>query len=162
MMSLRPEPLTKLAFAHFGEVIETEGHDPLQINQGFALRFDNLATIDVASESGSVKTSLFTANPRPQPIVIDLMERHPLGSQLFYPLQNRPWLVVVCENPQDENSYRCFSATGLQGVNYYRNTWHFPLLVFNTESRFIVVDRMGPGNNLDEVVLSAPMTVIAT
>ncbi len=156
---LKPEPLTKSAFAPFGDVVEMDGHTPLHINQGFALRFDNLAHIDVAAEGGQTRVSLFTANPRPQPIVIDLMERHPLGSQLFYPLQNRPWLALVCIEPHDPKTYRCFSATGTQGVNYHRNTWHFPLLVFHQESRFIVVDRTGPGNNLEEVQLPMPMII---
>ncbi len=59
------------------------------------------------------------------------MERHPLGSQAFVPLQDRPWLVVVCAAPDDLASYRAFTATGLQGVNYARNVWHHPLLVLD-------------------------------
>jgi ureidoglycolate lyase len=157
MKVLRPEPLTKVAFAGFGDVIEAAGHTPLEINQGFARRFDDLAGIDVAAESGQVKVSLFNASRRPQPIAIDMMERHPLGSQLFYPLQQQPWLVVVCRDPEDVTSFKAFIATGLQGVNYNRNTWHFPLLVTNSEDRFIVVDRKGPGNNLEERKLVVPL-----
>jgi ureidoglycolate lyase len=157
MTLLRPKPLTKTAFAAFGDVIETDGIEPLHINQGHALRFDNLAGIDVSSQSGSTKTSLFVAKTRAQPIAIKLMERHPLGTQLFYPLQDRPWLVLVCADPHDETSYCAFSATGRQGVNYHRNVWHFPLLVFENDSRFIVVDRKGPGNNLEERVLEKPL-----
>ena len=81
------------------------------------------------------------------------MERHPLGSQLFYPLQDKPWLVVVCSDPQDPQSYRAFEAHGQQGVNYARNVWHHPLLVLEVESRFLIVDRVGPGNNLEEIEL---------
>ncbi len=154
---LKPEPLTKAAFASFGEVVETKGCEPLHINQGFALRFDSLASIDVDNEGGQTKVSLFTANPRPQPFMINLMERHPLGSQLFYPLQDRPWLVLVCGDPHDSATYRAFAATGRQGINYHRNIWHFPLLVFDADSRFIVVDRTGQGNNLQEVELKSPL-----
>ena len=75
----------------------------------------------------AVNISIVSANPRPKPIAIKLMERHPLGSQIFYPLQDRPWLVVVCVEPKDGKSFRAFSATGRQGINYARNTWHFPL-----------------------------------
>ena len=157
MTLLRPEPLTKAAFAPFGDVSEADGATPLHINQGYALRFDNLANVDVTSEGGSTKTSLFAANPRPQPIIINLMERHPLGTQLFYPLQDKPWLVLVCRDPNDAKSFRAFSASGRQGVNYHRNVWHFPLLVFENESRFIVVDRKGPGNNLEECELEKPL-----
>ncbi len=157
---LRPEPLTKARFAPFGDVVEIEGAEPLVINQGFARRFDDLAGIDVAAEGGSAKVSLFKAKPRPLPITINMMERHPLGSQLFFPLQNRPWLVVVCSDPDQQESFRVFSATGSQGVNYLRNTWHFPLLVFDAESRFIVVDRIGPGLNLEERNMPEPLTIV--
>jgi ureidoglycolate lyase len=159
MSLLTPLPLTRKSFAPFGDVVDTAGLEPLNINQGFALRFDDLAKIDVGSESGEVKTSLFTANPRPHPIAITMMERHPLGSQLFYPLQEKPWLVAVCVDPHDESTYRVFEATGRQGINYNRGTWHFPLIVLDKESRFIVVDRKGPGNNLEEVALKAPLHI---
>ncbi len=149
---MKIEKLTRAAFAPFGDVIETSGATRFTINQGFATRFDDLCKVDVV-EGGAVKVSLFEAKPRPAPIKIDLMERHPLGSQAFYPLQNEDWLVLVCADPRDETSFRCFRANGRQGVNYARNVWHFPLLVF-ADSRFIVVDRKGPGNNLEETVLA--------
>jgi ureidoglycolate lyase len=81
------------------------------------------------------------------------MERHPLGSQLFFPLQDRPWLVLVCSDPLVTATYRAFEASGRQGVNYARNVWHHPLLVLTDEERFLVVDRKGEGNNLEEVWL---------
>ena len=146
------EPLTKTAFAPFGEVVEMEGGEQITINQNFAQRFNYLAHIDVEHEGGSVNISLASAIPRPQPIAIKLMERHPLGSQIFYPLQDEPWLVLVCGDPKDGSTYRAFKASGQQGINYKRNAWHHPLLVLNP-SRFIVVDRQGPGTNLEEVWL---------
>ena len=148
---LSPVPLTSTAFAPFGDVIESEAANPIVINQGFAQRFNDLAKIDVETAGGGVNVSLFTGQPRPQPIAIKLMERHPLGSQLFMPLQDRPWLVLVAAEVHDFSSYRAFAATGRQGVNYARNVWHHPLLVFDADSRFMVVDRKGPGNNLEEV-----------
>jgi ureidoglycolate lyase len=144
---MKIEPLTKAGFAPFGEVIEIEGAQHYPINQGFAERFNDLAFVD--AEAANV--SIVVANPRPKPIAITLMERHPLGSQIFYPLQDRPWLVVVCGDPKDATSFRAFSATGRQGINYARNAWHHPLLVLDSESRFLVVDRKGPGANLEEV-----------
>ncbi len=151
--------LTPKAFAPFGEVVDASLKAPLDINQGFAKRFDDLAAIDVAAGQGEVKVSLFATHARPLPIEIKLMERHPLGSQLFFPLQDEPWLVLVCTDPHDASSYRAFSATGQQGVNYARNVWHHPLLVLRDASRFIIVDRKGPGNNLEEVWLREALWV---
>jgi ureidoglycolate lyase len=152
-VKLSAEPLTRTAFAPYGEVIETETAHHYTINQGYAERFNDLGFIDVASEGGSTNVSLFLAQPRPQPIAIRLMERHPLGSQLFYPLQDRPWLVVVCADPLEPASYRAFAATGRQGVNYARNVWHHPLLVLDADSRFLIIDRKGHCNNLEEIAL---------
>jgi ureidoglycolate lyase len=149
---MKIEPLTKHAFAPFGEVVEMEGGERISINQNFAQRFNNLAHIDVARDGGSVNISLAAAIPRPQPIAIKMMERHPLGSQIFYPLQDEPWLVLVCGDPHDVKTYRAFKASGQQGINYKRNAWHHPLLVLNS-SRFMVIDRQGPGTNLEEVWL---------
>jgi ureidoglycolate lyase len=151
MRHLSTTPLTRAAFAPFGDVIETEGSASITINQGFARRFNDLAPVDVAMEGGATNVSLFLCTPRPRPITIKLMERHPLGSQMFVPLQDRPWLVLVAEDVHDFSSYRAFTATGRQGVNYARNVWHHPLLVFDPDSRFLIVDRKGPGNNLEEV-----------
>jgi ureidoglycolate lyase len=151
MQVLRPEMLTREAFRPFGDVIEMEGSAHYTINQGFTERFNDLAFVDVASEGGTTNVSLFLAEPRLAPVAIRLMERHPLGSQLFVPLQDRPWLVLVAADARDFASYRAFSATGRQGVNYARNVWHHPLLVLDAGSRFVIVDRKGPGNNLEEL-----------
>ena len=153
MRTIRPEPLTRAAFQSFGDVIEMKGAAHFTINQGYAERFNDLAHIDVEQDGGTTNVSLFLGQPRPVPIAIRLMERHPLGSQIFFPLQDRPWLMLVCGDVNDLASYRAFTASGLQGVNYARNVWHHPLLVLDPDSRFLIVDRKGPGNNLEEVWL---------
>ncbi len=162
MTYCRIDPLDRAAFQDFGEVIETAGAASFPINQGFAERFNDLAHVDVAAEDGAVNISIVSASPRLLPIAIRLMERHPLGSQIFLPLQDRPWLVVVAGDPRDAASFRVFAAKGRQGVNYARNVWHHPLLVFDRDSRFLVVDRKGPGNNLEEVWLDEGTELLLT
>ena len=153
MKLLRPEPLTRAAFRPFGDVIDMDGAAHYTINQGFTERFNDLSFVDVAPEGGTTNVSLFLGQPRPAPVEIRLMERHPLGAQAFVPLQDRPWLVLVAGDVHDHSSYRAFTATGRQGVNYARNVWHHPLLVLDADSRFLIIDRKGPGNNLEEVWL---------
>jgi len=157
MATLSIEPLTRQAFAPFGDVVETEGLTALSINQGYAERYNELATIDVGAEGGQINISWFVASARPAPIAIRLMERHPLGSQLFMPLNGGDWLVVVCTDPHTRSSYRAFAAKGNQGVNYARNCWHHPLLVLKDASSFLVVDRKGGGDNLEEYWLDETM-----
>ncbi|MCX8501766.1 MAG: ureidoglycolate lyase [Alphaproteobacteria bacterium] len=157
------ETLTREAFAPFGDVIACDGVTPRIINQGFAARYNNLSPssdFGVLPPDGlNVNISIFVAQPRPIPIAITLMERHPLASQAFYPAQNRDWLVVVAEDPARLESFRGFRATGLQGVTYRRNVWHHPLLVLHQDSRFIIVDRRGPVTNLEEVMLKEGLFV---
>ena len=145
------EPLTKQAFAPFGDVIETAGAQEFSINEGTTTRYHDLAAVDVGREEGKPILSVFRATPRPQPIVIRMMERHPIGSQAFYPLARQDWLVVVCDgvDAPDPATLKCFGADGAQGVNYRPNTWHHPLLVLQPQD-FLVVDRAGPGDNLEE------------
>ena len=147
------QALTKQGFAPFGDVVEAEGAQHFPINQGFAERFNDLAKVDVGHHGGLTNFSIVKAKHRTLPVALTLMERHPLGSQIFYPLQDAPWFVVVCSEPADPATYRAFRATGNQGVNYARGVWHHPLLVLSEPSCFIIVDRKGQGSNLDEVSL---------
>ncbi len=151
------EALTRAAFAPFGDVIETEGAAHYPINQGTTQRYHDLARVVAAGENGRVLVSLFVAEPRPQPLTISMLERHPLGSQAFYPLQDEEWLVVVGTSPSPQ-ALRVFRASGRQGVNYAPGTWHHPLIVFAPASRFLVVDRGGDGVNLEEVAFE-PVTI---
>lgn len=145
------EPLTKKAFAAYGDVIETLGAERRLINEGTTERFHALARADVDG-SGSAILSLFHVSRRPFPFHVRMLERHPLGSQAFYPLTDHEWLVVTGSgvDQPDPASIRCFRASGRQGVIYVRNVWHHPVLVLEPSQDFLVMDRDGPGLNLQE------------
>jgi len=145
------EPLTRASFAPFGSVIETEGAESFAINQGTTMRFHALAAVDPGPDR-QVILSIFRGMPRPRPIRISMLERHPLASQAFVPLSADDWLVVVAERP-DTAALRCFRASGRQGVNYATGVWHHPLLVLAPSQDFLVADRQGPGTNLEEHAL---------
>jgi ureidoglycolate lyase len=159
---LKPEPLTRAAFAPFGEVIETAGAHHYPINENTTERFHDLARVDIGAEGGRPLINVFRGQPRPRPIAIRLMERHPLGSQAFYPLQDREYLVVVAD-PRERltpQSLRAFRASGRQGINYGRNVWHHPLLVLEPDHDFLVIDRGGAGENLEEVWFEESANVV--
>lgn len=164
---IKAEPLTAAAFAPFGEVIETAGHTPRLINLGTAERFDDLAPVDVLADGGRPLISIFKATPRPLPFTVTGLERHPLSSQAFYPLDRLPFLVVVAESVQAlqpaqapwASRIRVFRASGHQGVSYRRNTWHHALLAIGQTCHFLVIDRGGPEENCDEVAVDPPIVV---
>ena len=155
MRELTPEPLTAEAFSPFGSVIQvSDTAVTLDINQGHAVRYDRLAEIDVADGGGIGVINMFRAQPRDS-LVLKMFERHPLGSQSFVPLGGRPFLVAVAPaGAFDPAGVRLFQAEGHQGVHYNKGVWHHSLLALDPDSLFLVVDRAGPGTNLEEVELA--------
>ena len=167
--SLAIEPLSKVAFGPFGTVIERDGADIRMINEGTTTRFHALSDVDVAAEGGTPILSIFAGTPRPIPIIITMLERHPLGSQSFMPLSGDDWLVVVAPTNSDDSApdfgaLRCFRARGDQGVTYAPGVWHHPLLVLASQD-FLIADRAGPAGedasaNLTEVWADTPVAVV--
>lgn len=149
------EPLTKAGFAPFGEVLERDGAELRVINGGTTDRLHALAAVDVAAGGGRPIVSIFAGRRRPLPLEIAMLERHPLGTQCFFPLQPHGWLVVVGHFVEGAPVLRCFRARGDQGVSYGVGVWHHPLLVLVPAQDFLVVDREGPGANCDEVAFPA-------
>ena len=156
-MILAIEPLTPQAFAPFGTVIQTEGAHSFPINQGTTTRFHALATADPGADGHAI-LSVFRGTARPRPIRIEMLERHPLATQAFVPLGGRDWLAVVAETPA-RDALRCFHARGDQGVQYGVGVWHHPLLVLGAPQDFLIVDRDGPGQNLEEITLDPPALI---
>jgi len=153
-LEIEVEPLTRDNFKPFGQVIEAnERARTITINDGYATRYHDLAEIDVSASAGRPLINIFRGRPRPLPITIHMMERHPLGTQAFIPLHQEPFIVVAAPAGADVgiNELSAFMTNGRQGVNYARGVWHFPLLVLgNDEQDFLVVDRGGEGDNCDE------------
>ena len=146
---IKPIPITTENFSKFGDMITTENIKPLEINNGYAKRFDDIAKIDTSNENGETTISIFSALKRSFPMKIDMMEKHPLGSQAFIPMKETTFLTLVApegEKPDLEKIESFIVPKGI-GVNYKTGIWHFPLI--STEDMdFLVVDRKGLGDNL--------------
>jgi ureidoglycolate lyase len=151
MKTIKIEPLTRAAFAPFGDVIETDGAQHYPINAGMCERYHDLARVETAGPNARQLISIGVGNPYSLPLRLKMVERHPLGSQAFIPLSPEPFLVIVAA---DENGIpgipRAFMTNGGQGVNYPINTWHGVLTPVGQEQRFLIVDRGGDGDNLEE------------
>jgi ureidoglycolate lyase len=159
--SLQIEPLSAAAFRDFGDVIEAgRSGQQFVINKGFAVRYHDLARVEVSAGGGQVGLSVFRAQPRTLPLQLCTMERHLLGSQAFVAMSEISFLVVVAP-PSEQlqvDRIRCFLTGTGQGVNYAPGTWHHPLIALDRVSDFLVVDRCGvaaSGNNLDECDVTA-------
>jgi len=154
------QPLTAEAFAPFGDVLECVGDPDKMINAGMCGRYHDRAVMDFGD--GRAGVSLFRATPRTLPYTLDLLERHPDGSQAFVPMSEHPFLVTVApdENGRPGAPLAFLTAPG-QGVNFYRGTWHGVLTPLHLPGLFAVVDRIGTGANLEEFSLDPAYVVIS-
>lgn len=146
---LKSAPLTAEAFAPYGDVIEASGAPDKLINQGLCGRHHDLARLEFAD--GRAGVSLFDARARSLPHVVDMVERHPMGSQAFIPVSGVPFLVVVAEDDGGTPvRLKAFVTGPGQSINLHRGVWHGVLAPLNAPGQFVVVDRIGAGDNLQE------------
>jgi len=159
-MHLIAKPLTAEAFAPYGEVISTtSAKKEFSMNYGMATRYFDLANIDVEDKGGKTCISLVNSNAIQLPFTLKKMEYHPFGSQLFYPLCEQPFLILVSPPAEILNTDKLelFISNGKQGVNYYKKVWHHYLMPLNDRSEFIVVDRNGNDDNCVETQINIPI-----
>jgi ureidoglycolate lyase len=162
IQQIRIQPLTAEAFAPFGEVIACNGNNFFHINDAHTERYHALSMTQ--TDGGSIGISIFRNIKKTElPCKISMLERHPLGSQAFIPMQGQAFLVVVAPNlnaeQPDLDQIHVFISNGQQGVNYRAGTWHHPLLTLEAPSDFTVIDRIGSGHNCDVYSFTAKVIV---
>ena len=160
-ITVEPKPINKENFSKFGELVATEVLKSIDINNGYAKRFEEAVKLDTLQDRGETTISIFSALKRTFPMKIDMMEQHPLGSQAFIPMKETTFLVLVApkSDKPDLNKIESFIIPPGVGINYKSGTWHFPL-ISTEDMNFLVIDRKGSGNNLkienldkDQIVL---------
>ena len=146
---IKPIKISRSNFDAYGDLISTKDINPIDINAGYAKRFDNLADLNTSKNDGKTIVSIFSALKRNFPMKIDMMEKHPLGSQAFIPMKETTFLSFVApsgESP-DTNKIQSFIIPPKTGINYKPGIWHFPL-ISTEDTSFLVIDRKGSGKNL--------------
>ena len=146
---IKPIKITRSNFSVYGDLISIEGVDPININAGYAKRFDDLADLNTSKKEGKAIVSIFSSLKRTFPMKIDMMEKHPLGSQAFIPMEDTKFFVFVAPkgNKPNINKIKSFIVPKQTGINYKAGIWHFPLISIKNMN-FLIVDRKGKGNNL--------------
>ena len=146
---IKPKAINKENFKKFGDMITTDDIKPLEINDGYAKRYDGIANLDAKKDNGESIISIFSALKRSFPMKIDMMEKHPLGSQAFIPMKETTFLAFVAPEgaKPDLDKVEAFIIPKGVGVNYNAGIWHFPLIA-TEDMNFLVVDRKGSGDNL--------------
>lgn len=158
MSQIVPQAITADAFAPFGDLLECVGEPDKIINQGMCGRFHDRAGLEFGA--GRAGVSLFNATPRSFPYTLEMMERHPDGSQCFIPMTQAPFLVIVAEDAKGAPATpQAFTTISGQAINFHRNIWHGVLTPLHAPGLFAVVDRIGPGDNLEEHWFDVPYIV---
>ena len=146
---IKPVKISRSNFSSYGDLISTDDISPININEGYAKRFDNLVNLDTSKDSGKTIVSIFSALKRTFPMKIHMMEKHPLSTQAFIPMKETTFLAFVApsgESPEIDK-IQSFIIPPKMGINYKPGIWHFPLI--STENiNFLVIDRKGSGDNL--------------
>ena len=148
-MKIKPKKVSKTNFKKFGQIIDTNKKKYFSINNGFAKRYDNLGKINTSTKKGTTIVSIFSAKKRRFPMKIDMMEKHPLGSQAFIPMKETSFLVFVAPKGGRPNlkKLESFIIPKQTGINLNPGIWHFPLISIK-DMNFLVIDRKGKGKNL--------------
>jgi len=148
--ALPVELLTSKSFQPFGNVISCREFGGIASNQNTAVRFDDVAGLDLTSADGAATVSLYRVEPASFPLRVARLEQHPLSTQMFVPMSGRPFLVIVAGDRSgrpDFASLRAFRTDGDQAVNYHRAVWHHPVIALDEPASFVMVGRRGPGVN---------------
>lgn len=151
-IELRPRPLTRERFAPYGDVVAADAARRAAMNHGRFERFDDLSVTDLP---GDGRASLSIARCRVATVLpyrIEMVERHPRGSQAFIPLTPCRLIVVVAPSGRDveASDLQAFVSNGRQGVNYRRGTWHMPLIAFDVGQEYLIIERADDGPNCEE------------
>jgi ureidoglycolate lyase len=154
------KPLTKASFAPYGQVIEKQGSEERVINNGNCVRHHDLAKIELEGPTAEPSINIFCGQPYEMPLTLKMVERHPLGSQAFVPMHDRPFLVVVCPDDNGKpGTPEAFVTEPGQGINLSKGQWHGVLTPLGQEGDFVVIDRVGDGNNLKEHFFDSPFII---
>ena len=145
----KPIKISRSSFSAYGDLISTDDINPMDINAGYAKRFDNLANVDTLNDGGKTIVSIFSALKRTFPMKINMMEKHPLSSQAFIPMKETTFLSFVAPpgKSPEISEIKSFIIPPKTGINYKPGIWHFPL-ISTEDTNFLVIDRKGDGNNL--------------
>lgn len=155
-MTVTALPLTPEAFAPFGEVLAPRAAASRMINDGRCERHHALATVERGG--GEAIISIFRSEGVELPYRLTLLERHPLGSQAFMPLSERPWLSIVAPDERGRpGAPLAFLVPAHTGLNLRAGVWHGVLTPLGGPADFLVIDREGAGANLEEVTIPPVM-----
>ena len=161
MNKLHIEPLSRAAFANYGDVIGGDmASEGVPINGGTTARFTSEPLmLDTAQGKGNAL--LYRARGQTLPLMLRELERHQLGSQTFVPLAGVNFVVVVAlsdDNGQAPNlqTLRAFWVDGSHAITIRAGTWHHGLIAAQ-DGDFVVLERVATPVDCDTFEFKQPI-----
>ncbi|MBS2027761.1 MAG: ureidoglycolate lyase [Deltaproteobacteria bacterium] len=141
--TLLAQPISREAFAPFGELVSAGVVAGASANQGTATRFDHAARLESDRVQSRPNLAVFRAQPQDLPFVVKLLEHHPHSSQAFIPMVCKRFLVIVAPTAADggpsTGQLAAFVCGPGQGVNYHAGVWHHPIVAIDGPADFAML-----------------------
>ena len=154
-MEVTPQPLSREAFAPFGDVID--------IPDAVGRTYYDDALGNLRQGARPSLSVILKAESAERPLRADMLERHEFSSQTFVPVDVARWLIVVAPQAAsggpDRAGVRAFIASGKQGITYRPDTWHHGLTVLDRPGRFAVFMWLDGSKGDEEFVPVEPFTI---
>ncbi|MEO7110891.1 MAG: ureidoglycolate lyase [Polyangiaceae bacterium] len=143
-VEIAARPLTQTNYARYGNVLSAARHDvaAAPANLGTAEKRAHLAPLVNARPHAEANVSVFRCAPiTERPVKLRLLEKHPLSTQMFVPMNARRYLVVVAEglDAPDLSTLSAFVAQEAQAITYHPGIWHHPMIALDDVIDFVCV-----------------------
>jgi len=142
--------ITKDNFSLYGDLITTKDKSSKEINNNTTESFFDLANIEILGDDKRSRLNIFNTKKRIFPLKIDMLEMHPLSSQIFLPITKTDFIVLVApiNKKPDVQKIECFKISNGDGINFKPLVWHFPLISIE-HGKFITVDKKDAKENIE-------------
>ena len=149
-MKIYFKEITKENFSLYGDLITTKNKISEDINKNTTQSFFDLANIEILGEDNNARLNIFNTKKRIFPLNIDMLEMHPLSSQVFLPLSKTDFIVLVAPTDirPDLDKLEYFKISNGDGINFKSGIWHFPLISIQ-DARFITIDKKDAKKNIE-------------
>ena len=149
-MILDIQTITEDNFSIYGDLISIRDKNSKGINNNTTQSFFDLANIEILGEDNNARLNIFSTKKRTFPLNIDMLEMHPLSSQVFLPMIKTDFIVLVApiNIKPDINKIECFKISNGDGINFKSRVWHFPLISIQ-DAKFITIDKKDSNKNIE-------------
>lgn len=140
--------ISKENFSNYGELISINNNEP-ENAQTPQFHFD-LARIEVLGNNSDARLNIIKTTKKNFPLKIDMMEMHPFSSQVFLPMSETDFIVLVApiDKKPDLDKIEVFKISKGDGINIKSSIWHFPL-ISTQNAQFITIDKKDAKTNIE-------------